>query len=198
MIILEAHKKQAIHTAVFDFDGTIYDGDSSIDFWIFCLKCDFSLTRFLPNQLLGIVLYKLRIENKEKFKSRYFSFFKGIKNIKQVVADFWNKNETKIKDWYKKIQKEDDCVISASPEVLLAEVCNRLNIKNLIATKVDKKTGKLIGKNCHDKNKPEFFRQRFGNIEIEKFYSDSKSDLPMAKMAKEAFLVNGNIVKSWI
>ena len=54
---------------VFDFDGTIYDGDSSIDFWLFCLKNDISLIRFFPLQLTGFFLYKCRVIDKKKFKT---------------------------------------------------------------------------------------------------------------------------------
>ena len=49
---------------VFDFDNTIYDGDSSIDFYIFCLKSNPLLIRYLPIQLYGMIMYKLKIKNK--------------------------------------------------------------------------------------------------------------------------------------
>ena len=182
---------------VFDFDGTIYDGDSSIDFWLFCLSRKPSLIRYFPRQLSGAFLYKSGQNSKEEFKSRYFCFFEGISDIDFYVKEFWDKQQTKIKEWYKSIQKEDDCVISASPVFLLSEICSRLGIKNLIATKVDKKTGKLIGKNCHDKNKPDFYRNCIGNIEIDEFYSDSKSDEPMARLAKRAFLVKKDKIIEW-
>ena len=35
---------------VYDFDGTIYDGDSTVDFWLYCLRRKPSLLRFLPHQ----------------------------------------------------------------------------------------------------------------------------------------------------
>ena len=63
---------------VFDFDGTIYDGDSSVDFWLFCLQKKPSLLRCFPRQLRGAVLYKFGRITKEEFKSRYFSFVAGI------------------------------------------------------------------------------------------------------------------------
>ena len=174
---------------VFDFDGTIYAGDSSVDFWLFCLKKQPRLLRFFPKQMLGAALYALGRISKEEFKSRYFSFCAGISDIDSFVRAFWDKNGSKIRPWYKKLQKDDDCVISASPDFLLKEICGRLGIRNLITTNVDKTTGRLLGKNCHGKHKPEFFRERFGDARIGAFYSDSKSDAPMANMAEQSFFV---------
>ena len=47
----------------------------------------------------------------------------------------------------------DDVIISASPEILLTEICRRLGIKYLIASKVEKITGKYYGENCYGKEK---------------------------------------------
>lgn len=174
---------------VFDFDGTVYDGDSSVDFWFFQIRKNPCLLRFFPRQLFGGFLFFMKKITKEEFKSRYFSFIEGIADVDSAVKAFWNQNEHKIKNWYKNQQKEDDCVISASPNFLLKEICCRLGIKNLIATDVNKKTGKLLGMNCHDKNKPVFFSECFKNVAIESFYTDSKSDAPMARLAKRSFLV---------
>lgn len=182
---------------VFDFDGTIYNGDSSVDFWLFCLSKKAALIRYLPYQLNGAFLYKTGKLSKEEFKSRYFIFITEFLDIDTIVKAFWDKKEYKIKKWYMAIRKEDDCIISASPSFLLSEICSRLGIKNLIATEVDKQTGKLIGKNCHDKNKPDFYFNRFNNIEINEFYSDSKSDEPMAKLADKAFIVHKNTIIEW-
>ena len=33
---------------VYDFDGTIYDGDSTLDFWYFCLKKHPQILLYLP------------------------------------------------------------------------------------------------------------------------------------------------------
>ena len=182
---------------VYDFDGTIYNGDSSLDFWFFCIRKYPGILRFFPRQFFGGLLFFLKHITKEEFKSRYFSFFEGISDIDSAVKNFWNKNDYKIKDWYKNLQNEDDCVISASPRFLLEEICSRIGVKNLIATEVDKKTGKLLGKNCHGKNKVAFFYERFINTEIESFYSDSISDFPMAKISKNAFLVKCEEIKLW-
>ena len=39
--------------------------------------------------------------------------------------------------------------------------------------------------------------EKFKDCEIEEFYSDSKSDTPMAEISKKAFLVDGNKIYIW-
>ena len=124
---------------VFDFDDTIYDGDSSIDFYLFCLKNNISLIRYLPLQIYGMVLYKLKLKSKEYFKEKYFSFLKGINDIDSKVEKFWNNKYKKIKFNLIK-DKENIIIISASPEFLLESICRKIKVKKLIATKVNNKT----------------------------------------------------------
>lgn len=182
---------------VYDFDGTIYDGDSSIDFYLFCIKKNIKLIKFLPFQIKGLFLYIVKKYTKEQYKSCFFSFISKIDNLNEYVFLFWNRNEKKIKRFYLRQYKKDDCIISASPFFLLVEICNRLNIYNLIATEVDSKTGLLLSENCHDYNKPIFFRKKFCDTQIDEFYSDSYTDEPMMRLAKKAFIVKQNSIIEW-
>ena len=135
--------------------------------------------------------------DKTRFKESFYSFFKGLKNIDADVKKFWDLNETKIKKWYIEMQKEDDLVISASPKFLLSEICTRISIKNLIASEVDKCTGKYSGENCHGPEKVIRFKNQF-DTKIDSFYSDSHSDQPMANIAEKAYLVKKDIIKEWV
>ena len=49
---------------VYDFDGTIYDGDSTVDFYVFALKKKPSLISYGPKQAWGFLLYLLKKINK--------------------------------------------------------------------------------------------------------------------------------------
>ena len=49
---------------VYDFDNTIYDGDSSIDFYLFCLKKNKKVIYLLPKQFLAFTLYKIKVKDK--------------------------------------------------------------------------------------------------------------------------------------
>ncbi len=182
---------------VYDFDNTIYRGDSTVDFWMFCLRHHPKIILLLPYQVWMGLLYKLGIIEKVKFKEAFFSFLKMIPDAEKSVCIFWDKNQNKIKEWYVKQQKEDDLVISASPLFLLGEICRRAEIKRLIATDVDIKTGIFNSPNCHGKEKVLRFRAEYPDEPVNEFYTDSYSDKPMADIAQKAFIIKGNDLNPW-
>ena len=65
----------------------------------------------------------------------------------------------------------------------------------IIASRVDKKTGKFLSKNCHDYEKIKRYEE-VSNKKIKAFYSDSiKADRAMFEYAKEAYLVTKDKVE---
>ena len=87
-------------------------------------------------------------------------------------------------------------IISASPEFLLSEICSRIGIKRLIASRVDKSTGEYSGLNCYGSEKVLRYREVFDE-DIENFYSDSKSDQPMRDISLKGYIVEGDYLKKW-
>ena len=176
---------------VYDFDDTIYDGDSAVDFYLFCLKRHPLIIRKIPKQFLGLVKYKLKKLTKEELKEHFYSYFLCLKNIDDDVNLFWNKNEIKIKKWYLNQKRRDDLIISASPEFFLKPICRKLNI-NLVASVVNKKNGKYISLNCYGEEKVKRLKNIFPNKIINSFYTDSKSDYPLVNISKKSYLVKKN------
>ena len=80
---------------------------------------------------------------------------------------------------------------------LLKPICNRIGIKHLIASEVDPKTGMFTGENCRGQEKVRRLTEEYNVTHIDCFYSDSRSDLPLAKIADAAFLVEKGVVKEW-
>lgn len=117
--------------------------------------------------------------------------------MEQLIEEFWSINQNKIQSWYIEKQNQDDIIISASPEFLLKTICDKLNIENLIASNVNQYTGKYSGENCYGDEKVNLFRNKFTNITVNNFYSDSISDLPMAKLAKQAYLIKKGKILDW-
>lgn len=179
----------------YDFDGCIYAGDSTLDFFHYCLKRQPRLARYLVRQTWGAVLYLFGFIDKTHFKERFFVFLQGVTDIDGTVQAFWNAHKAKICPWYLAQQSTDDVIISASPEFLLQPVCDALNISQLIASRVDRNTGAFTGENCYGAQKPERARERFGEIHFDAFYSDSLSDQPMTALAGQSYIVEaGNLI----
>ena len=177
----------------YDFDGTIYGGDSSVDFYKYCLKRNKKVLLQLPAQLLGILLYIFGVYDKTTMKEKVFSFLKRVEDPEAYVKDFWTTHEKKIKKWYLKQKKGSDLIISASPEFLLEPITKKLKI-HLIASVQDIHTGKYLEKNCHDVEKVKRFRKEYKNTTIKEFYSDSMADKPMMDISKEAYYVKKNTI----
>ena len=182
---------------VYDFDNTIYDGDSTVDFYVFCLKRHPSILTLFPRQIWSAVLYKLGKIAKVRFKETFFCFLQKLEHVDNEVSLFWDVRESRIKRWYCVQKKEDDLIISASPFFLLKDICDRLQIKYLIASPVNPQTGKFEGSNCYGEEKVKEFRRKFPNAEIDKFYSDSVSDAPLAELAHKSYLVKKDAVSYW-
>jgi putative flippase GtrA len=129
-------------------------------------------------------------------KETFFIFVRFI-TVKETVLNFWEKNRKKIKSWYLNQKQDGDIIISASPEFLLEPlVCGYLDI-NLIASRVDQKTGTYIGKNCFGEEKITRLHELYLGCIIENFYSDSLSDAPLAKKAGQSFVVKGQKIIPW-
>ncbi len=182
---------------VYDFDKTIYDGDSTLDFYLYCLRRFPKIVIYLPRQLYGFMLYILGKYSKVQFKEVFFSFVQSVDNIDSVVREFWQKNSCKLKKWYVNKNHDDDVIISASPEFLLEPICQKRRVKRLIASRVDKYNGKFTGDNCYGEEKVKRLDEEIDGYKIEEFYSDSLSDTPLAKLAKESYLVCGNKLIKW-
>jgi phosphoserine phosphatase len=182
---------------VFDFDGTIYHGDSSKDFFFYCLK-HYPKTR---GKIFPVLLYGagfgLRIVKKKTFKQKLFSIVQKIPDIDKAVLDFWEVHRKNIKKWYMEMKEGSDIIISASPEFLLAPICAELGVECMMATRVDKKTGLFDGENCHGKQKVTRFYEMYPNAEIDSFYSDMYCDTPLALISKQAFIVKGEKLSPW-
>lgn len=181
---------------VYDFDNTIYDGDCSIDFWKYCVRNNWKSLISMPRTLVFLSLYIFGIKSKCEFKEAFFSYLKYIPNVTENVEEFWRLNEGKIKKWMLNDTNNQIIIISASPEFLLRFIVDKLGI-HLIASRVDENTGKFLSQNCYGEEKIRRFKLECPNGKICNFYSDSKSDSPLADLADTAYLVSGNSISEW-
>lgn len=173
----------------YDFDGTIYDGDSSVDFYKFCFQKKRSICKYWWRQLWYFGLYILGIKTKTEMKEVFFCFLKDFEDIEDLLEEFWQTHLKKIKSWYLKKDHSRDIIISASPEFLLKIPCEYLKTKDLIASDVDVKTGKFFRENCHGLEKVNRLKEKYTDVEVEEMYTDSSADLPMIEIAQKGYMV---------
>ena len=174
---------------VYDFDKTIYAKDSTVEFYLYCLRRHPRILLCAPRQMWGILLHALDRIDTTTMKSYFFTFLQKLRNTEDLVLSFWKQNERYIQPWYLEKKAQGDVIISASPSFLLEPICAQLGIATVIATNVSVSTGKISGKNCKGQEKVCRFRDIYPDATIDEFYSDSLSDTPLASIAEHAFLV---------
>ena len=182
---------------VYDFDGTLYRGDSTADFALWCARRYPRAALTLPRTgVAALACLGLRVIDKTRFKGALYRFLTCVPDIEREVERFWAAHESRIGGPCS--PQRGDLVISASPEFLLRDVCARRGLA-LIASKVDPHTGRVLGPNCSGAEKVARFCERYGDAPIERFYSDSHNDDPLAALAGEAYLVNvpENVLLPW-
>ena len=183
---------------VYDFDKTIYRHDCSVDFYFYELQRHPALLRFLPRQLIGFAGYFLRLHDTTVMKDHFYSYLRGIKDIDKEVSEFWDSHIHLIHQWYREQQRADDRVISASALFMVQPACERLGITRVLASPVDQYKGKVTGRNCNGMEKVVRFHEAgYLDQDIEKFYSDSYGDQPMADISPESYIVKGEQLISW-
>jgi len=177
---------------IYDFDNTIFEGDSSVKFIKYSfLRHPLLLTWCFIKSFKECIKYLLKKSDFGIIKSELFSFVKYIKNFDEYMNKFVLKHEKYIKKFYLEQKKDDDVIISASFDFVVRPFCESLGIKHIIATNYDTKKGRIIGNNCKGKEKIVRFNKLFKNPQVQNAYSDSLSDIPMFEIAKKGFLVKG-------
>lgn len=180
---------------VYDFDKTIYPLDSSIEFYLYNLKRNPIIAMYWIKMIVAFGMYKLHIITKTDMKTIFYIYFNRIDNIEKRAEEFWSTRFEKLNAFYLKQKESTDVIISASPEVLLKPICDKLGV-TLIGSRVDPVTGRSQ-ENCYGIEKVKRFRELYPDAEINDFYSDSLSDSPLAKLSKKAFLVTGKTITDW-
>ena len=183
---------------VYDFDNTIYKGESAIDFFIYFIKYDPKLLLYTPKVLTALIKYKMRKISIDQALNEYGTiveeYIRKTENFDEHIKKFWDKNLKKIKPFYSKIRKDDDVILSAGFDVVLSEMGKRINIKNIIATETDPNEFRIINF-CFRENKVKAFFKHYPDTRIENFYTDSLNDQPIIDIAQNAYLVKGNRIK---
>ncbi len=176
---------------IYDFDETIYDGNSTQDFFYYLIK------KYKRNFFICPVLYilnfcfRMELINLPTYIEKTYKLLYYKDDIRLEILDFWDANGGKIKDFYYAQQTQNDIIISASPEALLRPIAKRLGVKYLVASKFNFEKGVFEGNMCIGKEKVERLN-KLGIYTCDEFYTDSMIDAPMIRFSKEGYIVEGN------
>ena len=183
---------------VYDFDKTIVRTDSGAAFFFFCLRRHpIRLLRWLPR--MGVELIRFAVDGKRGLPVRgeFYLFMHSLPDWGEEVRLFWEEKADKLLNpWYLKQRRPDDIIISCTADFLLRPLCEQLGVR-LIGTRVCPESHRLKGSSCYGEEKVRRLREKYGDIKIGEFYSDSLSDTPLAKEAKRAWFVRGNEILPW-
>ena len=173
---------------VYDFDGTIFPSNSTIGFALWCIKRRPKLLfTYCPGLLVSIIQYKTGKIPNYKMMRKLFGFLTMTDDYEEQIERYWDKNESRISEWYLAQKKDDDLIISASPECIIAPIAKRLGV-NYIATEYDCEFGVFLNNLMYAREKANYIFDS-GFPVIDNFYSDSLADAPLALCAQKAHLV---------
>ena len=176
---------------VYDFDETIFTGDSEDYFFAYLFKKPgffWDQVRYRWYELL----FKCKLVSKTKAREAEYSLLRKIDDLDGLLADYWDQHERHMKSWYAAVKRPDDVIASATPRFLMEPIVARLGLTGLVATEMDPRTGKIHGEFAAGPYQVDQFRKQFSLDEIDEFYSDAYSDHFLAEYAKRAYVVHGD------
>lgn len=175
---------------LYDFDGVIYKGNCSFDFFMYCLNYYPNIFKHVPRYVLDYILIKNRLIDNKSYD--FCRFLLDVKDVDDLILNFWKHNITKINSWYKDQMNSNDLVITGSPDFLMNPVCEYFNIENLSSV-VDKNTG-IVTTFCFRENKATILDKIYPNQLFDSFYTDNIfDDKPLFDKAKSVYRVKGKI-----
>lgn len=180
---------------VYDFDNTVYNGESVFDFFLFCVKKQKGLIRYFPMLIKNLFKYKLNMLTidglYDEASKLTAEVVKNKEHAEEYIREFWSINSRKLKKEFLDKISEEDIIITASPVILIEGIADIVKAKNIIGTEMDLDTGRLTFA-CFRQNKVTAFKERYPGVTINEFYTDSLNDMPLIELAEKAYLVKKN------
>lgn len=187
--------------ALFDFDGTITTKDTLIEFIRFA-KGPFRFYLGFILNLPYLIGYKLKFISNQTAKEKVLQFFfrdTPVEIFTEYCTDF-SKNvlpkliRPKAFEEIRRLKERNTIVVivSASPENWVEAWARRLQLE-VITTRLEVKngmiTGKIVGKNCHGKEKVNRIAEKYKlkDYRIVAAYGDTNGDKPMLSLAQKAY-----------
>ena len=185
-------QEEEVAVKVFDFDNTLYRGESSLDFSLFMIRANKRILLYLPVIASNTIRYKLCLVDRQELGDSINKYMKIIVRSKQEMLDlveaFWAAHSSNLdRNMIARIRPED-IIITAGPDFLLDGIKERLHTQNIISSVVDLDRREILHFNFKD-NKVLRFRELYGDRKIDAFYTDSYNDKAMMDISEKVYLI---------
>ena len=183
---------------VFDFDNTLYRGESAVDFALFLIRSNRKVILWLPKLFWNLLKYKLCLVRREQMEASINSFLRSCisdpEELLRLTGRFWKTRRHRLDAGIIGKIRPEDAIITASPDFLLRPIQQQLGTSHLICSEVDLVRQKVIYLNFGDR-KVRRYREKYGDAEVDAFYTDSYNDRAMMEIAKKVYLVKKGTVR---
>ena len=114
----------------FDFDNTLYRGESSLDFSLYMIRTHKKILLYLPVIMANAISYKLCLVDKDKLGAEISKYMKLIirdkHEIRHLVKTFWQTHAGRLDANMLRRVGPNDLIITAGPDFLLDGIRDRL------------------------------------------------------------------------
>ncbi|MBP5267215.1 MAG: haloacid dehalogenase-like hydrolase [Ruminococcus sp.] len=183
---------------VFDFDNTLYHGESSIDLAFYLIRRNKKILLYVPSILINLAKYKMCLVDREKAEQEINDFLKVAVKDKyeaaEIVESFWAENSYRLDENMIKRVRKDDVIITAGPDMLIDGIKDKLGTDNIISSIIDPDKREMVYFNFGE-NKAKRYKEVYGDTPIESFYTDSFNDKPLMKLANKVYIVEKGRLK---
>lgn len=183
---------------VFDFDNTLYHGESSIDLAFYLILRNKRILLYVPSILINLAKYKMCLVDREKAEQEINDFLKVAVKDKyeaaEIVESFWAENSYRLDENMIKRIRKDDVIITAGPDMLIDGIKDKLGTDNIISSIIDPDKREMVYFNFGE-NKAKRYKEVYGDTPIESFYTDSFNDKPLMKLANKVYIVEKGRLK---
>ncbi|WP_051454266.1 haloacid dehalogenase-like hydrolase [Ruminococcus albus] len=183
---------------VFDFDNTLYHGESSIDLAFYLIRRNKRILLYVPSILINLAKYKMCLVDREKAEQEINDFLKVAVKDKyeaaEIVESFWAENSYRLDENMIKRVRKDDVIITAGPDMLIDGIKDKLGTDNIISSIIDPDKREIVYFNFGE-NKAKRYKEVYGDTPIESFYTDSFNDKPLMKLANKVYIVEKGRLK---
>ncbi|MGH4141126.1 HAD-IB family hydrolase [Clostridium sp.] len=195
--------------AIFDVDYTLTKRETLVEFYLFMMRKNPKLLKYLPKSIYSSIFYLLKLHDASTVKKTFIRFIDGIEenDMKKIVKEFYEKRLSKIlyKDAIAMIKKMSAegykiYLISASAEFYLNELYKIQEVDKVIGTRFALEHGlhknQITGENCKGQEKVKRLMEVLKNEKIQVdfaesyMFSDSLSDLPLFNLVGHPYLIN--------